>query len=61
MYIISTYNVESTAPTATPTTTPPTTSRFYLIPSPLPAGSEDGVLYVCMYACMHLCMYACIH
>ena len=38
---------ESTATTATtPTTTPTTTtpSPFYLIPSPLPAGSWGGVL-----------------
>ena len=37
-----------TAPTTTTTTTP-TPSRFYLIPSPLHAGSRGGVLYVCMY------------
>ena len=57
---ISTQNIESTAPT-TPPTTPTTPSRFNLIPSPLPAGSGDGVLYVCMYASMHVRMYACMH
>ena len=47
---ISTQNVACTDPTPTTTfTTVP--SRFYLIPSSLPAGSGGGVLYVCMYEC----------
>ena len=47
----------ATATPATTSTTTTTPSRFYLIPSPLPAGSEGGMLYVCMYACMQVCMY----
>ena len=47
--------------TNTITITHPPLSRFYLIPSSLPAGSGDAVLYVCMYACMDVCTYACMH